>query len=694
MLTVLMATFNGAATLPKVLEAYCMLIPPPGGWRVVIADNGSDDCTRTLIAQYSTRLPLSYLFEPRRGKNVALNAAVAVALAGDDPAGLFVFTDDDATPDPDWLLRLAEAAQDQADYDIFGGAIVADWGVPPPCWIERLVPLGLTFGVTSADMLEGPVFPGLVWGANMAIRRQLFDEGLRFDESIGPTAGAYAMGSETQLTRRLADAGHRAWFCPGARVAHYIRPHQLTADWVLQRAHRFGRGRYRQECPGRFRELLGVPRWMFSRSAAELLGLAGAWLRGNADSAFLRRWELAYLRGYIYEAWRGAKPVGRGRVLITSYSGEMGGMELRMEQEAHFLRATGYDPLLAIRPFPRSASWMKKLRERRLPATHFAPPPVLEQWDWRRVNKLKALLASTRTLRSFKADLVHVAFCWNTYGGTALWLAGRCGLPAVVSVHNTFPPCEFGRWHHPLLRQAFAAVRGIYGVTESALQRFLALYRPYLRHDVRLAVIPNCVDTARFRPSTDLRDAARRRWGLPLDALVIGSVARLSPQKRPEALVALLQALRAEFPTLYLLLAGTGPLEMAVRAQVAALGLERFVVFTGYQERVEELMPALDVHLLLSHREGFGIATIEAMACGIPVVATDVPGNADVLSGAAGGLLVPLDDDRAAAKAVATLLADPGRRAWMGEQGRAEAISRFSVERVKSMVQDFYAGLL
>ena len=694
MLTVLMATFNGVATLPKVLEAYCSLIAPPAGWRIVIADNGSTDGTRALIERYACRLPLHYVSEPRRGKNAALNCALALALEGRDEDGLLVFTDDDATPEPDWLRQLADAALAQPDFDIFAGAITADWGAPAPAWILRLVPLGLTFGVTPPETPEGPVFPGLVWGANMAIRRQLFEDGLRFDESIGPAAGAYAMGSETQLTRRLGDAGHRAWFCPDARVAHYIRPNQLTSTWVLERARRFGRGKYRQECPGRFPEWLGVPRWMYSRYAAEVLGFVAAWVRRDADRTFLRRWEMAYLRGYAHEVWRGIAPPSRGRILITSYSGELGGMELRMAQEAQFLRSVGFDGILGIRPFPRSAIWADDLRDRRLPVIRFAPPPVLEQWRWRRLNKIRALLGSVRTLRRFRADLVHVAFCWNTYGATALWLAGRCGLPAVVSVHNTFPPCEFGRWHDPLLREAFAAVRGIYGATESALQHFLVLYRPYLRHDIRLAVIPNCVDTARFRPSPEWRAATRLRWGLPADALVIGAVARLSPQKRPEALVTLLHTLRADFPTLYLVLAGTGPLEDEIRKLAISLGMERFVIFTGYQDRIEEIMPALDVHLLLSRREGFGIATIEALACGIPAVASAVSGNTDVLSGCAGGMLVPLEDDRVVAQTVAGLLADPHRRARMGEQGRADAIRRFSTARVQTMVQEFYDGLL
>nr|WP_229415654.1 glycosyltransferase [Pseudoduganella armeniaca] len=100
------------------------------------------------------------------------------------------------------------------------------------------------------------------------------------------------------------------------------------------------------------------------------------------------------------------------------------------------------------------------------------------------------------------------------------------------------------------------------------------------------------------------------------------------------------------------------------------------------------------MHLLLSQREGFGIATIEAMACGVPAVATDIPGNADVLRDSPGGLLVPLEDDAAVAAAVAALLADPARRARMGEAGRADVERRFSMPRVQAQVRAFYRGLV
>jgi glycosyltransferase involved in cell wall biosynthesis len=99
-----MATHNGADTLPVVLEAYTTLQSPEGDWKLVIVDNGSTDSTNEIIHAFTKRLPLTYAFEPRRGKNRALNTRLASG-SGD----LIVFTDDDTIPQPDWLKLLRSA---------------------------------------------------------------------------------------------------------------------------------------------------------------------------------------------------------------------------------------------------------------------------------------------------------------------------------------------------------------------------------------------------------------------------------------------------------------------------------------------------------------------------------------------------------------------------------------------------------
>lgn len=694
MLTVLMASCNGASTLPTVLLAYTHLQVPHGGWRLIIADNGSTDATAQVIAAFRGRLPLQHLLLAQPGKNAALNRALALALqTGGDGAELFVFSDDDAVPRPDWLLRLQACARSQPGHALFGGAIVPAWRQAPAPWLLALAPHGLTWGATDISLPDGPVYPGLVWGANMAVRRRIFTQSWRFDDSVGPRGASYAMGSEVSFNLQLAQAGHMAWFCRAAQVAHIIRPAQVQPTWVLRRAWLFGRGQCRQQIVGGGPQWLGVPRWMLARLLRDAIGAMAAWLRRDRQQFFLRRWELAYLRGYLHEAWRGRRK-RQTRVLISSYSGELGGMELRMAQEAQLLDAAGYHSTLALRRFPGLDNWRERLRTEGLAVQIYEPPLFIEHWAWRRCNLLRARLTGAWRLRRFRPDLLHVAFCWTTYGASLVWLAQRCRLPVVISVHNAFPAEPFSRWQQPLLAQAFRAVKGVYAVSPSALQHFLALYQPLLAPGTRLAVIANGVDTGRFIVSAERRMQARDKLGLPQDALVLGSVARLSVQKRPLALLALFLRLQPHFPTLYLVLAGAGPLQAMLREQVRAAGMEQRVIFAGFQAQVELLMPAFDLHLLLSRNEGFGIATIEAMACGVPALGTDVPGTADILGASQGGLLLPLDDEQAACDAVGALLRDPPRRARMALAARAEAEQRYSMTRLASQLRQFYAALV
>ncbi|MGK5011078.1 glycosyltransferase [Janthinobacterium sp. MDB2-8] len=694
MLTVLMATYNGAGTLPQVLRAYMALRPPVGGWRLVIADNGSTDATARVIAAFRGRLPLSSVYVARRGRSPALNGAVEHALRqGGDGSELFVFGDDDAMPAPDWLCRLQDSARDHPGYALFGGAIVPAWREQPAQWLLRLTPVGLTWGITSPGLRDAPIYPGLVWGANMAIRRRIFEAGARYDESIGPQGSSYAMGSETKLNLEIYRSGNPSWFCPQASVAHIIRVNQVQRGWILRRSFLFGRGQCRLVVPAPSVEWLGVPRWMLGRYLRN--GVAGvrAWLRGDRETLFLRRWEMASLRGYFYEAWRGRRK-RLPRVVITSYSGELGGMELRMAQEARMLGKAGFDSVLGLRRFPGFAAWTQGLRMQKLQVAVYEPPLFVEHWAWRRWNLLRARVTGAWRLRRLRPDLVHVAFCWTTYGASILWLAQQCRLPAVISVHNAFPLEPFSAWQRPLLQEAFRSVKGVYAVSSSAMRHFLDLYRGMLAPQTRLAVIPNGVDTDAFIVSPERRQLARLQLALPPDALVIGCVARLSAQKRPQALLAMFLRLRHEFPQLYLVLAGTGPLEAMLREQVLAAGLQARVLLTGFQQRIELLMPAFDLHLLLSKNEGFGIATIEAMACGVPAVGTDVPGTSDILHGSGGGMLLPLDDEDAACRAVADLLRDPVRRQRMGRQARLEAEEHYSMQRLERQLRQFYAGLV
>lgn len=302
MLTVFIATHNGAATLPRVLASYAGLQPPEGGWKLVVIDNGSTDDSPQLIRSFADRLPLVCLSEPHRGKNRALNSAVP-ALEGD----LAVFGDDDGIPDADWLVQLRSAADGHRDYALFGGRLTPVWDAPPADWILQWVRLAPVFSVTDPAWPEGPCGPTQVWGANMAVRADLLGKGHRFDERLGPTGSAvYAMGGETEFVFRLVVAENlRCWHCKAARVRHIIPPRKMTRAWILKRAFHLGRCVYRES---KQRAAAGLPHYPRPPLVAcrllgrEALNLLSAHRYADARKAFEARWEINLWIGCLFEA--------------------------------------------------------------------------------------------------------------------------------------------------------------------------------------------------------------------------------------------------------------------------------------------------------------------------------------------------------------------------------------------------------
>jgi L-malate glycosyltransferase len=215
-----------------------------------------------------------------------------------------VLTDDDVLPRSDWLRHLRVAANSEPSYAIFGGPILPKWELPAEDWILTWVPRGPTFSLLK-PFNEGPINPRLIFGPNMAVRTGIFESGYRFDEGIGPKGPNYAMGSEGELLRRLAKAGFRAWHCRQAVVEHIIRSFQMSQEWVLARAVRYGRGQYRlaaKELPSLPASLLGIPMSLLLHIVAQGLRLGCAKLSSDREKVFKAQWHLNFLIGKSIEA--------------------------------------------------------------------------------------------------------------------------------------------------------------------------------------------------------------------------------------------------------------------------------------------------------------------------------------------------------------------------------------------------------
>jgi glycosyltransferase involved in cell wall biosynthesis len=209
----------------------------------------------------------------------------------------------------------------------------------------------------------------------------------------------------------------------------------------------------------------------------------------------------------------------------------------------------------------------------------------------------------------------------------------------------------------------------------------------------RVSVIHNGVDCERFRPERN-RTYARFMLDAPLEGPIIGAVAGFRPEKGHDVLIDAMRLLGTAAPAATLLLLGDGPLRGAVERSVARLGLADRVIFAGGRRDVDRLLPACDLVVLPSREEGVPVSALEAMACGLPVVATRVGGTPEVVEEGRTGLLVPPCDARAIAAAVLHLLRNPERARSLGKEGRDRVLARFEAREMVRRTTDLYGDLM
>jgi glycosyltransferase involved in cell wall biosynthesis len=191
-------------------------------------------------------------------------------------------------------------------------------------------------------------------------------------------------------------------------------------------------------------------------------------------------------------------------------------------------------------------------------------------------------------------------------------------------------------------------------------------------------------------------EAAKRRAGIPAEALVVGTIARLSPLKGHEQFFEAAETIAAAEPRAWFLLVGSGALRDELEARARRIGIAERTVFAGLvaPEAVPAAIQAMDVVVHASLREGIARVIPQAGAVGKPVVAFAMDGAPEVIRDGVSGCLVPPRDTRALAARVGELLAAPDRRRSMGEAARTFAIAHFGIEEMVSRIDKVYARLL
>jgi glycosyltransferase involved in cell wall biosynthesis len=291
-------------------------------------------------------------------------------------------------------------------------------------------------------------------------------------------------------------------------------------------------------------------------------------------------------------------------------------------------------------------------------------------------------------LKEHAIDLVHIHAGIGWEGHNGVYAADLANVPAIVRTEHlpyllTDP--EQQRQYHKMIEHVDQVI------TVSEVARRSYIERKY--DPSRITAIANGIRRMQLDPVGD-RHALCQMLGIPEDACIVITVARLVEQKgHRDLLAAIPEVLRKQPHTLFLWL-GSGPLEAELRQRIHAQGLEDHVWMMGMRKDIAPFLRAADLLVMPSLFEGMPLALLEAMSGGVPIVATHVGGNAELIENEVHGRLVPPSDPPAMAQAIVDALANPEQRERWRTAARQRFESAFTAEQMASAVDAFYQRAL
>ncbi|MFN3886643.1 MAG: glycosyltransferase [Aquabacterium sp.] len=287
--------------------------------------------------------------------------------------------------------------------------------------------------------------------------------------------------------------------------------------------------------------------------------------------------------------------------------------------------------------------------------------PMPDNPPWSAIQTVSALV------KAQAVDVLH-AHLPNAHLLSAL-VGKLCGKPVLTTIH--------GRQLSTLDLE----------VHRAAATHFSVVCRQTHLHALGLGVppsqlhlIPNGADTATFTPSKERRGPLRQGLGIPEDAVLVGQIGRLSPEKGPDVFLRAALAAHGAAPDVHFVLVGEGPLRADLQELVARLGLASRVHFAGLRQDMASVYAELDIVVSASRSEAMPLALLEAMSCGLPVVATRVGGVPDLIQPGLSGWLVGDGDHDAMGAQIVSLVRDRALSDRVGQMARDRIVSQFSLD--------------
>ena len=313
----------------------------------------------------------------------------------------------------------------------------------------------------------------------------------------------------------------------------------------------------------------------------------------------------------------------------------------------------------------------------------------------RPLQDILAVWSLFRWIRRFKPDIVHTQ---TSKAGFVGRLAARlAGVPVVIHTAHAFP---FHSFLPPVVRAAYVAMERtaakwadcLFVDTDSVRED--GLRARVVEDPSKLVVVPMGVNIERFSQSKACPDLLRVSLGISADSPVVGTVARLVPDKGMECFLRMAALVLKSRPDTRFLVVGEGPLRQQLEHQAGTLGLKSQVVFTGHRIDIPDLMAFMDVFVLPTRREGFGVVFAEAMAMERPTVGSRIGPIAEVVDEGVTGYLASPEEPGEFAAYVVDLLADPLKRRSFGQAGRRRVERMFSEEAMCRTIEGHYRRLL
>jgi glycosyltransferase involved in cell wall biosynthesis len=305
-----------------------------------------------------------------------------------------------------------------------------------------------------------------------------------------------------------------------------------------------------------------------------------------------------------------------------------------------------------------------------------------------------ALFKICRFLAKEKFDVVHTHT--SKAGLLGRFAAKFAGSPLVV--HTPHGHVFFG-YFNPLKTKIFILFEKLANrMTDKIVALTHREKADYISYrtcpEEKITVIHSGVELNKFQEYTLAeKTKLKKEVGLPEDSFVVGTAGRLVPVKGPEFLIKASQIIIPAHPNTYFLFAGDGPLKEDLQQKANEAGEEKNIVFLGWRDDIEHILSIFDVFCLPSLNEGMGRVLVEAMALGIPIVASDVGGIPDLVTHGKNGFLVPPKNPEELAKHIQILIEDEEKRKKMGETGKKMA-QRFSHKTMVEKIAELYEELL